>query len=390
LPPVASLLAVAALCAATGASAANWEIAPRLAGGYKYSDNYRLGLPGTEIDVSGAEADAQVTFRTLDPRTTFSLTPRVRSTYFPDAREEDSNDYFLNAALEDKTPRRRTGFKFNGAREDVVRSELPSAEIESDLGDVDPIDAGRTIERNRRDLLRLAPYFSYDLSQRYQLDLDAYFVDADYDLEFAGRQQDFRQYGAGAGVGFLVSQRSSLSVRGLAAQYETATDAQAYGAELEWDTALTETSRTYVRAGAQRTEPDNRPSETNVIAGIGGSWSSQRNDLFLDFTRSIGAAAAGTIVERHQLRVRVDHAISPLVSMLVGVNAFRDEAAEDLSTYPTRKYITAETGVEWRINRAFSVLARYNYLWQEYDDEPSDATANGFLISLVYEPKRAD
>jgi hypothetical protein len=76
--------------------------------------------------------------------------------------------------------------------------------------------------------------------------------------------------------------------------------------------------------------------------------------------------------------------------MLIGVNAFRDESAEDVSTYPTRKYITAETGVEWRLNRSFSVLARYNYLWQDYDDEPSDATANGFLISLVYEPKRAD
>jgi hypothetical protein len=29
-------------------------------------------------------------------------------------------------------------------------------------------------------------------------------------------------------------------------------------------------------------------------------------------------------------------------------------------------------------------------LWQEYADEPSDASANGFLLGFIYEPKRAN
>src|SRR5690606_4483023 len=74
-PTAYSLAAVLAAALACGsASAANWEIAPRLQLGYRYNDNYHLELPGGEVEVSGAEADAAVTFRTVDPRTTFEVT----------------------------------------------------------------------------------------------------------------------------------------------------------------------------------------------------------------------------------------------------------------------------------------------------------------------------
>ena len=73
----------AALAAASTASAANWEVAPRVEAGYRYSDNYHLDPPGTEVDVSGGEADARVTFRTLDPRTQVEITPRVQRDVFP-------------------------------------------------------------------------------------------------------------------------------------------------------------------------------------------------------------------------------------------------------------------------------------------------------------------
>ena len=60
-------------------------------------------------------------------------------------------------------------------------------------------------------------------------------------------------------------------------------------------------------------------------------------------------------------------------------------------------------GVNWCCTRAVTVLvserwkscawaltATYNRLWQEYEDETADRNSNGFLISLVYEPKRTD
>lgn len=381
---------LACLGVATEVSAANWELAPRVQGGYQYSDNYRLDLPGNEIDVSGAQVDALLTLRTVNPRSNFAVTPRIRATYFPGETDEDSTDYFLGARFDDKTQRRRTGFAADLSQEDVVNSELPSAAVDAGLGDPDALDSGRTLGRNRRDLIRLVPYFSYDLSQRYRLDLDARYVDANFDRNVVGGQQDFSDMGASAALGFMTSPRSTLLLRALVSRYETTFTSDAYGAQAEWSTNYSETSRMYLRVGMQETSFEDSSSDTQFIGGLGGHWSNQRNRLFLDLTRSVGPVSSGTVVERHQLRLRLTHDVTQRVAWVLGARALRDEAVDDASTRPTRKYAAGEAGVEWRVQRAWALTGTYNYLWQEYANDPSSASSNGFLISLVYEPKRTN
>jgi hypothetical protein len=179
-------------------------------------------------------------------------------------------------------------------------------------------------------------------------------------------------------------------LRALASRYETTFDTDAYGGEVEWGRDFSENSRMYLRLGGQQTRPERGRSDTNVIAGAGGRWMGQRNSLFLDLTRTVGPISAGTIVERHQLRLRIDHDVSPRLALLWGARASRDKEIEGGGAYPTREYVTAEVGLEWRMLRTLALTARYNYRWQEYADEPSDASANGFLIGVVYEPKRLD
>ncbi len=381
-------LALIACTTVSTATAANWEVAPRVQAGYRYSDNYRLYPPGQEIDVSGAEADVGVTFRTIDPRTNFEITPRINSTYFPDEKSEDANNYYLTAGFSDVTPRRRIDVPFLYSQEDVTRSELPDAGEGGGLGEPTEGDSGRFLQRNRRDFFRIAPSFAYDISQRYRMELNAHYLQADFDSQLAGFQQDFSEVGAGAGFGFLTSPRSALLVRALGFQYETTTTTDAYGGEVEWNTQYSPNSRAYVRVGAQQTKPERGASDTNFIAGAGGQWASERNTLFLDLTRSVGPVSAGTVVERHQLRVRIDHDVSQRFALRAGARLSRDEQVED-GTYPTREYAIGELGFEWRWLRQWSLIGTYNYRWQEYEDEPTDPDANSFLIGIVYEPKRA-
>ncbi len=394
VPPqfISPAILFAGLAAASVASAANWEIAPRVAAGYRYSDNYHLGPPGTEVDVSGGEADAQVTFRTLDPRTQIEITPRVQATYFPDEPDDDSVDGYLDARFVDETPRRRMGVLGAFAHEDVTRSELPEGtDVDGgDLGNPVQGDSGRFVEHNTRNYVRVSPFIRYDVTQRQRVDAEAHYLRADFEKQFDNAQQDFSETGASAGWGYLFSERSSLTLRALASKYETTFDTDAYGAYVQWDTNFTQTSRVYVRAGAQQTEPEFGEKDTNVIAGVGGSWNSQRNVLFLDLTRSVEPISAGTVVERYQLRMQINHEVSPRVSLTLGARASRDEDLDAAGIFPTRKYAAAEGGFEWRVLRNFAVTATYSYRWQEYADELSDRSANGFLIGLVYEPRRAD
>ncbi|HEY0939947.1 MAG TPA: hypothetical protein VGE08_07600 [Steroidobacter sp.] len=382
-------LGLATFCVACGAGAANWEVAPRVQAGYRYSDNFRLYQDGQEVDVSGGEADIGVTFRTVDPRTTFEITPRINSTYFPDEKSEDANNYYLTAGFSDVTPRRRFDVPFTYSHEDVTRSELPDVSEGGGLGEPTEGDSGRFLTRNRRDFYRIAPSFEYDISQRYRMELNAHYLKADFDSQLPGFQQDFSEKGAGAGFGFLTSPRSAVLVRAVAFQYETTAKTDAYGGEVEWNTQYSPNSRAYVRIGAQQTKPERGSSDTNVTGGAGGQWASERNRLFLDFTRSVGPVSAGTVVERYQLRLRLDHDVTQRVALRVGARLSRDEQVED-GTYPTREYAIGELGFEWRWLRQWSLIGTYNYRWQEYEDEPSDRTANSFLIGIVYEPKRSE
>jgi hypothetical protein len=384
-------LLFAALAAASTAGAANWEIAPRVEAGYRYSDNYHLGQPGTEVDVSGGEADAQVSFRTLDPRTQVEITPRLAATYFPDEPDEDSVDGFLDASFVDVTPRRRIGALGAFSHEDVVRSELPAGdEAGGDLGDPVEGDSGRFVEHNTRTYVRIAPFVSYDVTQRQRVQFEAHYLQADFEKQLANAQHDFSEFGVSAGWGYLYSERSSVSLRAVASRYETVFDTDAFGAFVQWDTNISEQSRFYVRAGAQQTEPEFGASDTNPIGGIGGEWNSQRNTLLIDLTRSVEPISAGTVVERYQLRMRIHHDVSPRVALMLGARASHDEEIEEVGIFPTRKYVAAEGGFEWRVLRNFAVTATYGYRWQEYADELSDRSANGFLIGLVYEPRRLD
>jgi hypothetical protein len=380
----------AALAAASSATAANWEVAPRVEAGYRYSDNYHLGPPGTEVEVEGGEADALVTFRTLDPRTQIELTPRVVATYFPDEPDDDSADYYFDASLIDLTPRRRMGVIGDFSREDVTRSELPGGDVGGDLGNPVEGDSGRFVEHNRRNYGRIAPFFAYDVTQRQRVDFDAHYLRADFEKQLPDAQHDFSEAGVSAGWAYLFSERSSLTLRALASRYETTFDTDGYGAYVQWDTKFTETSRMYMRLGAQQTEPEVGESDTNVLAGLGGQWKSPRNALFVDLTRSVEPISAGTVVERYQLRMQIDHEVSPRVSLLLAARGSRDEDLSDTGTFPTRKYAAAEGGFEWRLLRNFAVTATYGYRWQEYEDELSDSSANTFLIGFVYEPKRPE
>jgi hypothetical protein len=383
----------AALLAAGSASAENWEVAPRVEAGYRYSDNWHLGPPGTEVEVSGGETDAQVTFRTLDPRTQIEITPRILATYFPDQQDDDSVDGYLSGRFEDVTPRRHMGIEGLFSHEAVTRSELPEGsgvDNGGGLGNPATGDSGRFVEHNTRDYFRVSPFFRYDVTQRQLVDFDVYYLQANFEKQFENAQQDFSEEGAEAGWGFRVSERSTLTVRAVASRYETTFDTDAYGGYLQWDTNFTENSRVYVRLGAQQTEPENGASDTNPIAGIGGSWHSPRNTLFVDLTRTVEPISAGTVVERYQLRMQIDHEVSPRVALMLGARASHDEELQDAGTFPTRKYAAAEGGFEWRVLRNFAVTATYSYRWQEYADELSDRSANGFLVGFVYEPKRAD
>ena len=96
-------------------------------------------------------------------------------------------------------------------------------------------------------------------------------------------------------------------------------------------------------------------------------------------------------MDRNEIRFRVTRAVQPRLNAFLSLRGIQTQGAvEDIIGVRDRKYLAGQTGFEFRATRQVSVLGSYDYAWQEFEGEPSDAASNAVMFSLVYEPRRQD
>jgi hypothetical protein len=95
-------------------------------------------------------------------------------------------------------------------------------------------------------------------------------------------------------------------------------------------------------------------------------------------------------VNRDEVRFSLNRDFTPRVSGFVGLRGIRTSGVEGtgLNQVRERKYYTGRTGFEWRMTRAYSLEGAYEYKWQKYQGDPTDASSNGVTLSVVYQPRR--
>jgi hypothetical protein len=111
-----------------------------------------------------------------------------------------------------------------------------------------------------------------------------------------------------------------------------------------------------------------------------------RNELFADLSRNVGPSSVGTVVTRDALRLSWTRAMTPRLSLLASLRGTHDDDVDPGSTFQPRSYATGDVGLQWRLQEEFSLRVAYDYSWQEFRDAANDATSNGAMISLLYQP----
>lgn len=392
-------LAVVAMGLGVAAHAGPWEVNPRIEAGYLYDDNYRLVQPGGEQSVDGPIADAEVELRTLTQTGEFSFAPRVRATYFSDAEELDSVDYFARLNWERRGQRVFTRLRGDFSLQDVVSSELPEVGSGGGLGDPDLGDSGRVLVENRQQRFDIRPLMNVEISERRELQVEAGYTDVSYEELIDEAQVDYRVTNLSTALLTRLSPINSLTFRLRGARYDIdLRDASnGLGAEVQWDRETSRETRMYVRAGAQQLDvltADefgilDEDSRTAVTGGAGVEFLLGRNELFLDLSRAVGASSAGVLVARDQLRVRWTRAMTPRLSFLAGLRATHDDQLDEtsgFSTFTERSYATGDVGLQWRWQEEFSLRVAYDYTWQEFRDSTEDATSSGAMVTVLYQP----
>jgi hypothetical protein len=394
------LPAAALACLTQPAFSANWQFDPTVVVGGIYNDNYRVNpRAGEEVEVSGGLLEVDLTTRSLSEAFDVRISPRVRSTYFPDEKNQDANDLFLDVEAMRRSLRTKYGV-FAGARsEDTVRSELPSAILApgASLGQSSSGDAGFVDFKNRQDYAIIRPSISHEWSERLSLDADVSYTLVDYDRYLPGLQVGYEALGAAFGLNTRYTERSTITGRLFYATYEpdrSTASSNTMGADVRWSNRITENREIYARGGVARVrnEATGFPTEssTSYVGGVGTNWTFQRTSLFLDLARDVDPNSAGFVVERDELRFFLEHSLSTTTKLFGAARVIRDVSVALGTATNEREYLTGSLGFEWRVRRAWAFRGQYEYASQKYDSDPRSGTSNGVQLTVVYRPLRRE
>ena len=382
--------------------AADWEVLPEIAVGAYVNDNYTLAPDNVDpVEVEGAQIRAELGLQSTTELTEFSLRPAIESTIFPNDEEWESNDYYLRLDWKHERQRFLAGLRADYSDETTVKSELPASQDDGGLGDPDGGDDGIVSVDNKRRKVQVRPRVSFELTERSTLLADIGYTDADFDQESATGTTGYQNISGALGFAFATSPTSTLSARAIASNYERNIDSvetDSLGVQLDWTSRLSDSAQWYVRVGAKEVDvpPElqgttGSDSETGFEGGIGADWTFEVTHLFVDATASVEPNASGRIIQREQLRLRLLRQFGPRTNGWVGARYQRDRAlADDIPGFRDRDYAIGTLGFEWRMTRDFSLVGQYDARWQEFEDNPSDASGNAFQLSVVYQWRRPE
>ena len=316
-------------------------------------------------------------------------------------RSGKATTYYLRLDWKHERERFMAGLRADYSDETTVKSELPSSDDDGGLGEPDGGDDGIVAVDNNRQKVRVTPRVSFVLTERSTLLADVGYTDADYDQESATGTSGYQDLSGALGFAFATSPTSTLGARVIASNYERNIDSvetNSLGVQFDWTSRLSDSTQWYVRVGAKEVDVPSElqgatdsGSETGFEGGIGADWTFQVTRLFIDATASVEPNASGRIIQREQLRLRLERQFGPRTNGWVGARYQRDTAlTEDINAFNDRDYATGTLGLEWRMTRDFSLVGQYDARWQEFENDTSDRTGNAFLLSVVYQWRRTE
>jgi hypothetical protein len=388
----------AALLLVSGAPSvgADWSVNPRVGVRALYDDNYRLtDAAGQEIDVTGGSLDARVGVRAESPRSWFEVTPQVKSTFFPDDPDEETDDQFVRLAAEYTGPRSVLGLNADYARVERLRTYLAAIDENAQLGRPETGEGITPITtKNREERMGIAPSLAYEFNPRYSFEFGAEWLDVSFDRQIENQNEDYSFVSASAGVGFRMSPTSTLWVRGNAGRYEPdgGDPTEGYGMVAEWSKRVSETSKAYARAGFNQVEVvpidgDGTDAvwETGFSGGAGIQWDFEVTSIFVDATHNVDPTSTGQVVTRDQVQLRLQRRLRPTTSVFVGVRGVKDTGIVSDDDFVDREYATATVGFRWRMTQQFVLTGDYTFAWLKYQNRSSDAQSNAVSLGIVYD-----
>ena len=169
------------------AQAQDWRLDPEIRVGFEYDDNAPLiPSPDSEDEIQGYLVEGSVTIGAATERTTFDLTPKIRSRNYDEERF-DSNDGFVTLNFNHDGLKSNFRIRADYSQESVRTAER--ADADPNIIDPDEIpgdEAGTVFSFGDRQRFWIMPQWSYDFSEKSSIAAAVRYTDVDYEDIFPG------------------------------------------------------------------------------------------------------------------------------------------------------------------------------------------------------------
>ena len=384
---------LACLLFAQTTQAQQWTLQPEVRAGYEFDDNARLRSDPAEVqEIDGFIVEGSLGVGYETQRTTFDLTPRLRSRVYDETPDVDSDDQFLDLDFRHETLKGQFRLLSNYYRESVRTAERADPDFDVEDPDDIPIDeTGLVLSNARRERFRIAPEWSYDITERLMMGLEASYTDVSYDESIAGFLVDYTDARVAGFFGRMFTERTRGYIGVGARKYENDignNDVDGVGALIGVESEVSQTTRFRAEIGYEDTEQSlTGESEGNFVANLSLVRRLETVTLLAQYRRDVAATGAGRLTERDTLNFTVRKQFTERVTGGLGVRAYQTKGVGDQAlTLEERDFTEFRAQLAVAMSRAFSVEADYRYARIDRTSFEGSADGNSIILWLVYRP----
>ena len=362
-------------------------------------DNPRLRTTTEGTDTSGA-LEARVNFATFGARGEFTAEPRFRGGVYSDTGngDLDSDDIFLRTSGRYAWRVMEVGFRGDFSDQSVRTSEVTAAApIDPDIDDPVDTDTGQFIlydQTRTRSIFR--PYVDFRISDRNSLLIEARRLDVAYSGPIVPGRSDFDDSYVAVGILRRVDERNRVTAQFIASDFEsdeTQNKTDTVGAQGRFTRPISADWTLNLTVGVQRSDyhfidEDDRivdNADTDPTFSVVFRRRTDQTTLNVGAYRRVSPNASGFLTRRNEIRLFLEHQMTPRVSWRTALRLFESESVAGVNPLNDRDYIRVELGAQWAVTQRLSLSLGYQFTNQEFvNRNRGDAEANQLFTGFNY------
>jgi hypothetical protein len=389
----AAALGIGLLALAAAATAAEWSNQPAASVGADYNSNINY-IPGPKQSATGYYAQASTIVGIDTPLSSTVIRPRLEYDYYPDLRELDQLEEYLDFNTTYRGERNH--FSMLGAYD--RRNDLNAETDEAVYNNINPglqntPSSGRVVVGTVRSNLIVLPKYSYNLTPLSSVGGSVEYERMTYSPTDTTSHIDFNYYQGNLFYNKVIDQRNDFTINGLYSTYQAQnidTRDHTYGGGVNyghnWSPIFrSEFGVVYYETEVNQTTPkvvDNKANDWGFTFNT--IYTGETDQLRVDIGRTIQPSSAGGLYNTDQVRGQYDRSITERFQFTLALRYLRTRSVGGAVLNDERDYATGQFFLKYMLTQFLYVRGGYTYIWQKYQVYTSSTDNNQVMIEFGY------